>query len=154
MRKSTKVYFFLSLLLTLINTKSMTDKALSTVTAKSTSKVGLRGADLQNIYITLFEGSQQNYAACNSICSEFKERVNYAEVTNFPNYGSIFRCQCGIQWSSWYDINTLEELSLDILLGDQLFNNYINMLGFTDFNDCECESLKELLYRLATHQNK
>ena len=98
-------------------------------------------------YITLLEGSSEVYSFCQNICEKWNDPLLYTEVTSFPYYGEIYRCQCGAQYSKWYDMKTHEELSYDILLGDDLFNDYLNMLGFDD-NDCYCASLKNLLYKL------
>jgi hypothetical protein len=98
-------------------------------------------------YITLLEGSKEIYSFCQNICEKWDDPLLYTEVTSFTDYGDIYRCQCGAQYSKWYDMKTHEELSYDILLGDDLFNDYLNMLGFDD-NDCYCASLKNLLYKL------
>jgi hypothetical protein len=98
-------------------------------------------------YLTLIEGSQDVYKTCQSICRERKEQTYYAEATDYPNYGKIFRCQCGDKFTSWYSMHDLNEINSSILMGDNLFNNYMNMLGF-EISDCECDDLKRLLIRL------
>lgn len=99
-------------------------------------------------YITILEGSREIYNMCGSICKESCKPLYYTEVTDFPNYGKIFRCQCGDRYSSWYNIETFTALDLDILLGDNLFNDYFNLLGY-DTSDCQCDSLKQLLGKMV-----
>ncbi len=98
-------------------------------------------------YITLIEGSKEVYNLCNSICSEKGENTLYSEVTDFPDYGNIFRCQCGDNFTSWYKMNDLSELCIDILLGDSLFNDYFNMLGY-DVSNCKCDALRVMLTKM------
>jgi hypothetical protein len=99
------------------------------------------------IYITLIEGSKDTYTLCNSICLEKNEQLYYTEVTEFPGHGKIFRCQCGDRYTSWYNFSDLSEMCVDILMGDKLFNGYINLLGY-DRDDCNCNDLKLLLAKL------
>lgn len=101
----------------------------------------------KKVYITLVEGTYEIYKLCDVICTVDGKRTSYAEVTTFPEYGKIFRCQCGKQFSSWYNVNTLDNLGKDILRGDEVFNYYLNMLSL-DLEECECESLKNVLLRL------
>jgi hypothetical protein len=114
------------------------------------SSPSTQDADDNIIYITFIEGSYEVYGYCENICGYEDEPVLYTEVTKFPDYGDIYRCQCGPYYSSWYDMETHEELSLDIILGDYLFNSYINMVGYDD-SDCDCSALKNLLYRLINN---
>ncbi len=99
------------------------------------------------IYITFLEGSSEIYGYCESICQKEEEPLLYTEVTDFPYFGKIYRCQCGTEYSKWYNMENHEELSFDVLLGDELFNDYINLIG-VDEDDCNCSSLKNLLHRL------
>ena len=114
------------------------------------SSLSSQDVDDSVIYITFIEGTYEVYGFCENICRNEDEQVLYTEVTKFPDYGDIYRCQCGPYYSSWYDMETHEELSLDIILGDYLFNNYINMVGYDD-SDCDCSALKNLLYRLINN---
>lgn len=98
-------------------------------------------------YITLMEGSRETYALCRSICTQEGLPLYYTEVTDFPSYGMIFRCQCGDKFTSWYNSEDLTELCVDILLGDQLFNDYFNMVGH-ETSDCECDVLKDMLGKM------
>ncbi len=111
----------------------------------------LRGGDKQNlnstIFIKMIEGSRLTYARCGGLCSELGKPNYYTEVTEFPGYGKIFRCQCGESWTSWFNEEDLKELSPNILLGDSLFNEYMKITGF-DASDCECDALKGILSRL------
>jgi hypothetical protein len=100
-------------------------------------------------YITLLEGSREVYGSCMSICWETGRPLLYAEATDFPEYGKIFRCQCGNRWSSWYNMADLTELCVDVLLGDSIFNDYFNLLGY-DTSDCQCDDLKALLHKLIS----
>lgn len=118
--------------------KMMTNKFLAKMKSKNAEPV---------TYITLMEGTRETYAICQSICRDRGLPTYYAEVTDFPNYGMIFRCQCGDNFTSWYNSEDLTELCLDILLGDTLFNDYFNMIGY-DTSDCECNALKEMLGKM------
>lgn len=100
-------------------------------------------------YITLLEGSREVYGSCMSICWETGRPLLYSEATDFPEYGKIFRCQCGSRWTSWYNMADLTELCVDILLGDSIFNDYFNLLGY-DTSDCQCDDLKALLFKLIS----
>lgn len=118
----------------------------------ATNKSMLRQSTAQTsstkpVYVTLIEGSKETYAMCNSICREKGEPDYYTEVTNFPGYGDIFRCQCGGQYTTWYNLENGNELCIDILLGDTLFNHYLNLLGY-DTDNCHCDALKQMLARL------
>ena len=104
-------------------------------------------------YITIMEGSDDVYASCSLICRDLNKQTLYSEITDFPGYGSIFRCQCGGDWSSWYNWGDMRELCTDILLGDSLFNDYMNLLGY-DVDDCECDGLKKLLGKMVSNNLK
>jgi hypothetical protein len=99
------------------------------------------------IYITLLEGSKNIYALCQSICGDLGEITLYSESTNYPDYGVIFRCQCGSHYTPWYNLENLNEMCLDILKGDSLFNDYFNLLGY-DTSDCKCSPLKDMLSKM------
>jgi hypothetical protein len=132
-----------------------TSKVKLTLSSYSKSKILLRGAQQQTtplVYITLLEGSRDIYATCESICTEKSSPLYYAEVTDFPNYGKIFRCQCGDKYTPWHNLNDLSELCTEILLGDELFNGYFNLLGY-DTSDCKCDDLKYLLGKLIMNQS-
>lgn len=100
-------------------------------------------------YVTLIEGSRETYQYCNNICKNLEQNTLYAEVTDFPNYGTIFRCQCGDSFTSWYNMQDMSELCLDILIGDNLFNDYLNMLGY-DTSDCDCSAMKYMLGKILS----
>jgi hypothetical protein len=104
----------------------------------------------QLTYITMLEGSREVYGTCQSICWETSKPLLYTEVTDFPNYGKIFRCQCGDRYTSWYNLADLSELCVDVLLGDSIFNDYFNLLGY-DTSDCQCDDLKSLLGKLISN---
>ncbi len=109
---------------------------------------GSNSNDIEDVvYITFMEGSDDVYGYCSSVCEKEDEPLMYTEVTSFPDFGNLYRCQCGTQYSKWYEMDTHAELSLDIILGDEVFNNYVNMNG-NDNSDCDCYSLKNMLYKL------
>ncbi len=99
------------------------------------------------VYVTLIEASSDVYKTCESICREKKEETYYAEVTDFSNYGKIFRCQCGDKFTPWYSLHDLSQMDSNILMGDLMFNSYLSMPGY-DLSDCDCDDLKRLLARL------
>lgn len=111
------------------------------------SPINLDENNETTIYITFLEGSPEIYEYCENVCQKEEEPLQYTEVTVFPYFGNIYRCQCGNQYSKWYKMDSHEELSFDVLLGDELFNDYLNLPGVNDDN-CSCSSLKNLLYRL------
>jgi hypothetical protein len=114
---------------------------------KTSLRVQTTSDSKSTTYLTLIEGSQDVYKTCQSICRERGEQTYYAEATDYPSYGKIFRCQCGDKFTSWYSMYDLSELNSSLLMGDNLFNNYMSMLGY-DLSDCECDDLKRLLARL------
>lgn len=101
-------------------------------------------------YITILEGTHEVYAKCNIICHSDEKQNLYTEVTNFPGYGKIYRCQCDNKYSKWYNLANNSEVSLDILLGDSLFNHYLNLLGRQE-DDCSCDPLKSLLEKMVQY---
>ena len=101
-------------------------------------------------YITILEGTHDIYGKCNIICHKDGKANLYTEITNFPNFGKIYRCQCDNKFSKWYSIQDNSEVSLDILLGDSLFNHYINLLG-VNADPCSCDPLKALLTAMVTY---
>lgn len=152
-----KIILILTLYITFINAKvkimKMQDDQTTnpTLMLRGTNQLPQVSSD-NTIYITLIEGSKDTYTLCNSICQDKNEQLYYAEVTEFPGHGKIFRCQCGDRYTAWYNFSDLSEMCVDILMGDKLFNGYINLLGY-DRDDCNCNDLKLLLAKLLPSPN-
>lgn len=102
----------------------------------------------KQVDILIEEGSMQIYSMCSEICEKENKSLYYAETTNFPGYGLIYRCQCEKSWTGWYDSNGQCDQCDNIILGDELFNNYMNILGYEP-DDCSCQSLKELTLKMV-----
>ena len=98
-------------------------------------------------YMTLVEGSNDIYEICKLICGINDMKTFYSETTVYPNYGKLFRCQCNEDFTPWYNVNTLAEVTMDLLKGDAMFNYYMNMPGNYQ-NECQCDNLKSLLYNI------
>lgn len=116
--------------------------SITTVSVKSNSP------DLQVTYMTLVEGTSDIYETCKLICSVNEMKTYYSETTIYPNYGKLFRCQCDDDFTPWYSLDTLAEVTKDLLKGNPLFNYYMNMVGNYK-NECECENLKSLIYNIV-----
>lgn len=114
-----------------------------------TSKVQLMTSESQSsfTYMTLVEGSNDIYEICKLICGINDMKTFYSETTVYPNYGKLFRCQCNEDFTPWYNVNTLAEVTMDLLKGDAMFNYYMNMPGNYQ-NECQCDNLKSLLYNI------
>ena len=114
-----------------------------------TSKVQLMTSESQSslTYMTLVEGSNDIYEICKLICGINDMKTFYSETTVYPNYGKLFRCQCNEDFTPWYNVNTLAEVTMDLLKGDAMFNCYMNMPGNYQ-NECQCDNLKSLLYNI------
>ena len=114
-----------------------------------TSKVQLMTSESQSslTYMTLVEGSNDIYEICKLICGINDMKTFYSETTVYPNYGKLFRCQCNEDFTPWYNVNTLAEVTMDLLKGDAMFNYYMNMPGNYQ-NECQCDNLKNLLYNI------
>lgn len=113
------------------------------------SKVQLMTSEFQSslTYMTLVEGSNDIYEICKLICGINDMKTFYSETTVYPNYGKLFRCQCNEDFTPWYNVNTLAEVTMDLLKGDAMFNYYMNMPGNYQ-NECQCDNLKSLLYNI------
>ena len=113
------------------------------------SKVQLMTSESQQslTYMTLVEGSNDIYEICKLICGINDMKTFYSETTVYPNYGKLFRCQCNEDFTPWYNVNTLAEVTMDLLKGDAMFNYYMNMPGNYQ-NECQCDNLKSLLYNI------
>ena len=113
------------------------------------SKVQLMTSESQSslTYMTLVEGSNDIYEICKLICGINDMKTFYSETTVYPNYGKLFRCQCNEDFTPWYNVNTLAEVTMDLLKGDAMFNYYMNMPGNYQ-NECQCDNLKSLLYNI------
>ena len=113
------------------------------------SKVQLMTSESQPslTYMTLVEGSNDIYEICKLICGINDMKTFYSETTVYPNYGKLFRCQCNEDFTPWYNVNTLAEVTMDLLKGDAMFNYYMNMPGNYQ-NECQCDNLKSLLYNI------
>ena len=114
-----------------------------------TSKVQFMTSESQSslTYMTLVEGSNDIYEICKLICGINDMKTFYSETTVYPNYGKLFRCQCNEDFTPWYNVNTLAEVTMDLLKGDAMFNYYMNMPGNYQ-NECQCDNLKSLLYNI------
>ena len=114
-----------------------------------TSKVQLMTSESQSslTYMTLVEGSNDIYEICKLICGINDMKTFYSETTVYPNYGKLFRCQCNEDFTPWYNVNTLAEVTMELLKGDAMFNYYMNMPGNYQ-NECQCDNLKSLLYNI------
>ena len=114
-----------------------------------TSKVQLMTSESQSslTYMTLVEGSNDIYEICKLICGINDMKTFYSETTVYPNYGKLFRCQCNEDFTPWYNVNTLAEVTMDLLKGDAMFNYYMNMPGNYQ-NEFQCDNLKSLLYNI------
>ena len=114
-----------------------------------TSKVQLMTSESQSslTYMTLVDGSNDIYEICKLICGINDMKTFYSETTVYPNYGKLFRCQCNEDFTPWYNVNTLAEVTMDLLKGDAMFNYYMNMPGNYQ-NECQCDNLKSLLYNI------
>lgn len=102
-------------------------------------------------FIKITEGNTQTYSSCDKICKGYKKNTWYTEETTFPGIGKIFRCQCNRSYSNWHSYPELRDLGNNLFYGDSIFNHYFNMLGVGDEN-CQCNSLKELLHLLMYKQ--
>jgi hypothetical protein len=117
---------------------------------KEESRVRLRKSETVVIRIT--EGTREVYARCSEICKVEKAQLMYTEQTFFPGLGKLIRCQCGQSYTEWYKGYKDEAVGQDVLLGDELFNEYINLLGY-DEDDCECDGMRNLLYKLYVNSD-
>ena len=100
-------------------------------------------------YLTLVEGTKDIYEVCKLICNANDMKTYYSESTYFPNYGKLFRCQCNSQFTAWYNLETLAQVGLDLIKGDDLVNYYFNMPGNNE-NDCKCDTYREILLKMIS----